>query len=232
MLLIFASRGDGTAGRLLDNWKDTDVALLAPAALSGGGWCYQPCGRAGSITVDGRRLSLAEIDGVYVRLPCVVEEDLPHIVPEDRAYVAAEMTAFLLSWLNELPCPVVNRPTDACLCGPSWRSERWLQFASRRGIPVVPIHRHVANGNGGSPSNYRNSGDTTVTIVGDRWFGDCHGETGEVAVAMARAAGADVLAATFESAGPGARLTGAHVWPDVSSAPVATALRQLLLERR
>ena len=31
----------------------------------------------------------------------------------------------LLSWLSQLNCPVVNRPTPLCLSGPNRRPEQW-----------------------------------------------------------------------------------------------------------
>jgi len=42
-----------------------------------------------------------------MRLPAVLATDLPHILISDRDYVASEMTAFLVYWLNALGKPVL-----------------------------------------------------------------------------------------------------------------------------
>jgi hypothetical protein len=49
------------------------------------------------------------------------------------------MKAFLLSWLSQLNCLVLNRPTPLCLSGPSWRPEQWTYAAAQLGIPVQPL---------------------------------------------------------------------------------------------
>ncbi len=63
-----------------------------------------------------------------------------------EAYVSAEMTAFLLSWLSGLDCPILNRPTPNCLSGPGWRQEQWIHLAARLGIPVDPVQRYAKLG--------------------------------------------------------------------------------------
>jgi hypothetical protein len=182
--------------------------------------------------VDGRRIPTADVTGVYTRLPCVSEQDLPHIEAQDRAYVAAEMTAFLLSWLSELRCPVVNRPSGSCLCGPSWRFERWVHFAGERGIAIRPIRRHHRYAPLEEPEATASSALVDVTVVGRRWFGDCDPQLGAQALELARGAGADLLDVTFDVGHAGARVIGAHVWPDVSLPGPASALRQLLVQSR
>lgn len=39
--------------------------------------------------------------------------------PSERNYATAELTAFTLSWLAGLDCPVRNRPDPSCLAGPA-----------------------------------------------------------------------------------------------------------------
>jgi hypothetical protein len=123
MLVIVASRYDSEAQALASRWGDHDAHVLSCQDLSVTGWrnCL-PDRRASTAVIGGRVISDADITGVLTLLPCVMTHELLHIVPEDRAYVAAEMMAFLVSWLHGLAAPVINRPTPVCLMGPNWRA--------------------------------------------------------------------------------------------------------------
>src|SRR5271170_1683143 len=150
MLIILAGEQDEVARDLTRRWSSFDGHLMTPKDLSQPGWRHRPGFRNARLprgqkerpgepspdssdqdvaVVDGRTVSVERIDGVLTRLAGVYEWELAHIVPGDRAYVSAEMTAFLLSWLSELDCPILNRPTPTCLSGPGWRQEQWINFA-------------------------------------------------------------------------------------------------------
>ena len=109
--LVFASRVD-TAAKNFAAAAGSNVRLMTPADLSQPGWRFRLGDAAGSTAVlGGEPVPASAIAGVLTRLPSVTDHDLTHIAPSDRAYVAAEMTAFLLAWLTALKCPLVNRPT-------------------------------------------------------------------------------------------------------------------------
>jgi hypothetical protein len=133
-IVVVASPTDAPTWGFARRYTAQGVCLLTPADLSHCGWYY----RVGEIetsmaVVGGQRIAARDLRGVVTRLPAVSEADLEHIAEPDRAYVAAEMHAFLLSWLTALRCPVLNRPAPACLAGPAWRPERKRGARSPRG---------------------------------------------------------------------------------------------------
>jgi hypothetical protein len=82
MLVVLASRHDGTSRRLVEAWS-ADARLLTCRDLSTRGWRYSP-GRTGGTAVIGETVVEAdEIDAVITRMPCVCENDLVGIVPDD-----------------------------------------------------------------------------------------------------------------------------------------------------
>ena len=236
MLVIVASRLDTAAHALAERWAAHGATLLTCADLSGAGWRHHLNDPERSkAALGGRVVAIAEISAVLTRSPGVHTKELVHIVPEDRPYVAAEMTAFLVSWLTELRCPVLNRPTATSLLGPGWRLEQWVYVAAQLGIPVSPFHRRVTHGSA-APSG---SGDslpgarprsTMVTVVGDRCFGDVDPSLARHARTLADAAGVDLLAVYFSSPDPDAVLLGADLWPALTNDEVIDAVLAYLLK--
>ena len=153
MLVVVASRYDEIARSLVDCWAKQGAKLLTCDDLSVVGWRHSLRGVGGdssplldsTAVVDGQVVGVEEISGVLIRLPYVFEQELLHIVPDDRAYVAAEMQAFLISWLSRLKCPVLNRPTPSYLLGANWRPQQWVYAAAQVGIPVRPVHCFEVN---------------------------------------------------------------------------------------
>lgn len=228
MLVILASQQDQAATALAVGWRDHDAHLLTAADLSAAGWRHHLPGNGTSrAVVSGRVVETKEIAGVLTRLAYVDVSQLHHIVPEDRAYVSAEMTAFLVAWLSGLTCPVLNRPSPTCLTGPNWRQERWMQTAAQLGIPVCPLRRPATlrskawEGAHGSPLQ-------TVTVVGDRWFGGIDATQGFQARRLAVFSGVDLLAAHFQTTEDGWALIGVDIQPDVSAPEVADAILEYL----
>lgn len=221
MLLVVASRADAAAASLVARWAVHGAAQLTPQDLSVPGWRFQPGGAGaanGTAVVSGHAIPADQIAGVLVRLPYVVEAEVPHIVPADRAYVAAEMTAFLLAWLSGLTCPVVNRPTPGCLAGPAWQRERWVREATRLGVPT----KSAITPRGGAcevePSGF------AVTVVGGSCVGAIHPTLGDYARRLAARAGADLLRVWFSGPEPNDPLIGADPWPDVAEGRIADAV--------
>jgi hypothetical protein len=232
MFLILASERDGAARALADRGLDRGAVLVTARDLSAAGW-RDGLGRheAAAAVVHGRVVSARNIAGVLTRLTAVDERELTHIVPADRAYVAQEMTAFLASWLSGLSCPILNRPTPACLAGPPWRRERWVHEAARLRIPVRPVHRSVTLA-GAGVTDVVPRGPVTITIVGDRWFGEAEEALARAARRLATAAGVDLAAVHFSGPRGGARLVGADVWPDLTAPGIGEAIFAYLAGRR
>ena len=169
MILILANGLDQQAHSLAQRWGGT---VLTPADLSQAGWHYELPQSTGSFAVaSGRKIPVSDITGVLTRISCITERDLPDISDEDRSYVAAEMHAFLTAWLDSLDCPVLNRPTASCLCGPSDRL----------------------------PSMFDDEGDGAVVVVGDRCFGAADSRQSELALGIARQAGVELISVRFRN---------------------------------
>src|SRR5436305_342717 len=142
MILLLASQFDEQVLRLADFWAQHEACVMTARDLSREGWVFSPdvsdpwIGKVGD-----RAFDTSDLTGVLNCLSEVDEQELGHIVRQDRAYVASEMNAFLLSWQSQLSCPIINRPTPGCLCGPAWKMEKWILTAAALGIPVASMER-------------------------------------------------------------------------------------------
>jgi hypothetical protein len=231
VVLILAGKQDEAARSLAARWSRDSAALLSPEDLSISGWRHHTHNAIEDIAViNGQPMEVRKLTGVLIRLPCVSEHELINIVPPDRAYVASEMTAFLLSWLVRLECPLLNRPTPSCLSGPGWRTEQWVNLAARLGIPVCPVRRHARPQDEVSTAPLQHA-HNTVTVVGSRCFGDCGAIQTVQAKRLAATAGVDLLAVHFVSVGGEPKLFSADLWPDVTSAEVADAILEYFHSR-
>lgn len=229
-LLVVASRFDAAARAFVEQHDAAGAVLLTPRDLSREGWRLH-LGDADSAVVvaSGRRLGISEIRGVLTRLPVVSEEELPHIAAEDRAYVAAEMTAFLLAFLAGLPIRVANRPTPLCLCGQYWREEKWRRAARALGFTVPPMRRKAALGE----TTAAEPAGAVVTIVGENCIGAADPALAHAALALAHAAGADLLAIEFDRPEEGvAAVLRASPLVDLSDPRIAAAALALFDDRR
>ena len=138
MIAIFASRFDEPTREAAEAWRlDDEVALLTIADLLSGGWAVRTGSLKDSrIVVGGRARHASEVAGLINLMPCVYDFELLSVPRRDRDYVGAELTAFLVWWLNAMPCPVINRPTPGSLNGPAWQQEQWVRACRRAQIPV------------------------------------------------------------------------------------------------
>ncbi|MBW4645746.1 MAG: hypothetical protein KME23_22625 [Goleter apudmare HA4340-LM2] len=171
--------------------------------------------------------TIEKITGVLIRLPCIFEPELPHIIPEDRAYVAAEMNAFLISWLSRLKCPVLNRPTPTYLLGPAWRPEQWIYAAAQIGIPVRPRKRKVILSPHVTPPVIEQPG-FTVTVVGKHCLGTVNKTLAHHARNLADAAKVDLLTVHFSDDQSPAEFLSADLWADISVPEIADAILEYL----
>jgi hypothetical protein len=229
VIILVASCLDRDARTLAARWGTDRVALLTCEDLSVPGWRhYFAAAGTSAAVIGGREVALREITGVVTCLPSVSELELLHIVPADRAYVAAEMSAFLLSWLSTLNCPVVNRPSSTCLSGPYWRSEQWAYLASQVGMRVQPIHRRVTFAEVSAPAVPES---TTVTVIGERCLGQVDTTVMTGARRLARAANVEMLAVRVTGSGPDATFLGADPWPDLTSQETADVVLEYVEKR-
>jgi hypothetical protein len=227
--LILAHRNDFPARALAARWG-SEALLLTVGELHRARWNLE-------LDSDGRvRTELADetgapvpVDGVVNRLGMVLPSDLPHVHREDRPYAAAELTAFLLAWLDSCPATVLNRPDSGWLSGPAWYAEQWASEAAAVGLRVATRRRRISlAGVATEPIAVWNKA-ISVSVVGGRCFGDVHPDVGERMCALADAAGATLLAATVAGSGPDAQVRDFSTWPDVSDPMVADAIAAVLV---
>jgi hypothetical protein len=226
VLVVLASAQDDAARDFVDGCG-VEARLLSCRDLSARGWRYAPHGRPNRAVVGGELVDASDIDGVLTRLPSVTEAELGHIVEADRAYVAAEMTAFLAAWLADAACPVSNRPTPVCLMGPYWTPERWVRTASALGITVVPVHRTTDGPPPEAPVE-RERPTVTVNVIGQRCLPGDDSALGAASAALAQVAGVDLLRAHFRATDEGPAFAGADYWLDVSDPETAGAVLDVL----
>ena len=117
---------------------------------------------------DGRELSDGNLRGVLNRLMTVPLHLWQSANETDRDYVAQELTAFYLSWLYGLPCPVINRPTPIGLGG-QWRSEsEWIHLAGQAGLTTRPYKRSaedIVEESSGYPPGFATGANSRVVFV-------------------------------------------------------------------
>ncbi|MFC0430582.1 hypothetical protein [Kutzneria buriramensis] len=227
MRLILTHRNDFPARALATRWG-SEALLLTVDELHRTRWNLE-------LDSDGQvRTELADesgapvpVDGVVNRLGVVRPSDLPHVHREDRPYAAAELTAFLLAWLDACPVPVLNRPDSGWLSGPAWYPEQWAAEATALGLRVATRRQRVALAAAEPVLVWDKA--ISASVVGDRCFGDVHPAVGERLCALADAAGATLLAATVAGPRPDAQVRDFSTWPDVSDPMVADAIATTLV---
>ncbi len=218
MIVVLAHHWDSEARMLVERWARYGASLMTPADLSSSGWSYRvPDLGATKMVVSQETICSADVVGVYTRIPAIVGSDVYHIALEDRAYVVAEMNAFLLALLTSINCRVINRPTANTLSGPNWRQEQWLALASKLGIPVAPVcHGVQYDVASSSPRqedilSFRES--ITLTLLDGRSFTSADQVLTRRAYSLAQAAHVDLLSVTFARSDDEFILLNADPWP-------------------
>lgn len=225
MIVVLASRLDERAVELVKRWAVHDARLMTCADLSQPGWRYYPDAPNDScVSIDGRSFRLAKIQGVLVSLPAVIESELPHIVAEDRSYVAAEMHAFLVAWLSDAACPVINPPSPLCLMGPNWPPERWAWAAAQAGLRVKPQALVDLTSTALSDADL-----TPVTVVGNSCFGRAHHELKTRALRLAQGVGATLLTVHCRGDDGDPEFVSASLDVDITDIRIQRALLTCLL---
>jgi hypothetical protein len=135
VIAVLASRLDQAACGLVEAWSSAGAVLVSAEDLCSPGWTWKAADPGcGEFVAAGAARPVADLRGVVVRRPAVAAEELGWMHTLDRQYVAAELNAFLVSWLDSLPCRVLNRPTATSLSGPAWSPLHWQLAAGRSGV--------------------------------------------------------------------------------------------------
>lgn len=225
MFVIVAGRNDPGAATLARCWAADGAAVLSCEDLSTRGWRHFPDDPAASRAVIGGTITpLADIRGAVVRRSWVFPHELSHVAAEDRDYVAAEMSAFLLAWLTDLPCPVFNTPTASCLCGPGWSPALWARAARRCGIAAPPSRF-------GAPDPAEDGAErefATVNVIDGLCIDSPDPAMADAARRLAAFAGVRWLAARFAAGGQAPTFVGASALPEPGE-PAAARLREAFL---
>ncbi len=145
MFLVLCSSFDYPALWVHQCLADSDIGpvkLVTEAALaSATRWDHRISSSEAKVSFvlpDDSFISDRNLGGVLNRLIAPPEQAVRQAVPEDRDYASQEMTAFHLSWLHGLPCPVLNRPTPQGLAGRWFHTSECVLMAHAAGLPVLP----------------------------------------------------------------------------------------------
>jgi hypothetical protein len=223
VLVVVCDERDEAGRRLIASWPGSRARRLTAGDLSTAGWRVSfPDDDEAIAVLDGHRIPVAHITAVVVRCPAITAADVPHIASQDRAFVAAEMTAFLAGWLMNLRCRVMNRPTATCLCGPPWRRLQWVRVAADLGIPAEPVCVAASPTGGTSETSFTPL--VGVTIVGDACVGEVDDELKRRTRRLAAAAGVELLTAQFSGRSAEDRFVTASVLPDLDDPAILEAL--------
>lgn len=221
MIVVIGRVGEEVPESLVDQWRSRDAALLSPGDLSQPGWRHVPFSASdagdGQAVVAGEEVAMSDIEAVVSTIDTITTADLPQIVRQDRAYVAAEMRAFLLAWLTTIRCPVLNPPTPLSLAGCGWRPEHWALAAGALGIPTETVAEPVEEDQGA-----RDDGGFTVSQVGEDVVDAPSPAVAGWVRQLTAAAGMRTLHAEFRDVTP-PRLVSARVVPDFRRAELAAA---------
>lgn len=224
-IVVIAAPEDLPAVTLVARLGRERALLMTPGDLAQDGWRFRPgAPQRTRVVANGVALEADEIGGALVRLSAIAPHHLLQVHQVDRAYVAAEMTAFLHAWLLSLTCPVLNRPSSFALNGPGLRPEAWVRIAARLGLHFVPVQRTVSRSATKSmPSPPRL---TTLVVVGARCISAADEPLTKAARAIAGAANAELLAVHFDGARGDSRLVGASVLVDLANDTIAGAVEE------
>ena len=181
MWMILSSCTDVSARWALDALKKLGVTPLewvqTESLLNARSWEHT-IGETGVSTnvqlPNGRAVTNSELKGILNRMSGPPSNQTQLAVAADQEYAQSELTAFYLSWLYALPCPVVNRPTPQGLSGRWAHQSEWVTMANLAGLPVT-AYRQTADDSplSGYSSLYsKYAGQVSVIVLGSRVFGD------------------------------------------------------------
>jgi hypothetical protein len=143
MWLVIGSASDSSALWAYQGLKARNldpIILLTPQSLVCSlRWNHRVGTNGATIEItlaDGQVIGTNNMQGVLNRLSVVPIDHLQSAPLSERDYASQELSAFFMSWLYSLPCPVINRPTTQGLSG-QWRPlSEWIWLAGQAGLPL------------------------------------------------------------------------------------------------
>ena len=94
---------------------------------------------------DGRVLRPETISGLVNRIQYLPTQHFANADPADRNYAAAELSAFVLAWINGVGGRVINPALPFALGGGGFQMPTLVQLASMAGLPTVPWRASTAD---------------------------------------------------------------------------------------
>lgn len=121
----------------------------------------------------GMTFTSSSIRGVLNRLIAPPQQILDRAVAADRDYALQEMTAFHLSWLYSLPCPVLNRPDPQGLSGRWLHASEAVRIAHACGLTAPRFRLGPSDPLEAGYASFAPAGSalTQVIVYGDEVFG-------------------------------------------------------------
>jgi hypothetical protein len=96
-------------------------------------------GQSSSVRLaDGRTLRSGTIGGLINRIRYVPTQHFARADSQERAYATAELSAFLLAWVNGIAGRVINPARPAALDGGTFDRAALHHFAAMAGLPAAP----------------------------------------------------------------------------------------------
>ena len=146
MILVIADSSDWPALWLAERLRPrvpVPVTVVTPARLvyarsivhrmdsAGGGFSFA--------FPDDERITDGEVQGVVNRFATLPTTHYQRAAPAERAYLAGELSAFLLGWLETLDCPVLNPPAPGMLAGEAPDPILIRHYAAAAGLFCDPV---------------------------------------------------------------------------------------------
>jgi len=215
-IVILARAGNLPARALAAAWPDGGAQLLTPGDVLRAAWRWR-LRPSGAITMAGPDYFTAPA-GVLCLLEAVTVVDLPGIAPADRAYAAAELNAFLLAWLYNLPCRRLNPPSLTALNGER-HMLAWRAHAREAGLALLPLEAADPEAACTPPPG---PAMAVTAIAGSIIGGNARAQ--QAVRRLAQSARLPMLQACLCETPHGLALHSASAQPDLASAAAAAAL--------
>jgi len=142
MIVILCHPGDLSALWLAGSMRELDAAVelvTVEELVYSRRIVYRlsDSGSSGSIVLaDGRTLRPEMIAGLVNRVSYVPTQHFANALQTDRAYAEAELSAFLLAWINGVAGRVINPPVPFALGGAAFTLPALMHFAAMAGLPT------------------------------------------------------------------------------------------------
>lgn len=144
MIVVLGGRHDPVATALVAAWPGALLCSAEDLCAPGWVWPMAADDAARCWVVQGRPLADAAVSGVFVARSAVHAAELQGTHPRDRAYLAAELTAFVTHLLASTAARVSTPVVDGAFGDATLRPERWMPLAARCGLAPVPLRLQSA----------------------------------------------------------------------------------------